>query len=581
MTPAIVRRFTRRLGILQSEIANVHAAALILASAGLASRLLGMLRDRLLAQRFGAGRELDVYAAAFNIPDTMSVLFLLGAASAAILPVFQERMARDRERAREFIAALAVLFLAGSCAVSLAAFFAAPLLSSWIAPGFSPAEQTRTALLARLMLFSPILLGLSGIFSVVVQSFQRFAVYAAAPLLYNTGIIFGILVLAPSLGITGVAAGVVIGALLHTALQIQSASLAGFGPDFFGTCRRLKSIMRSLDAPLRRVALLALPRVLSVSLAQLTLLVLDAMASTLAAGSVIIVTFAQNLYFVPIGIFGVSYATAIFPRLAVAASERAGEDFFRELAVGIRSILFWAAPSVALFIVLRAHIVRAVLGAGRFSWEDTRLTAAVLAAMALAIAAGALQTLLIRAYYALGNTWIPLAINGVASLISIALAFWFSNTLGARSPLGMMLAAVFRIGDLPHPEVLGLGLGFASGLMLDAAALYAVLALYARKKLGAFPLPRGADIVKIMGAAVVGGVVAYAVRSRFSEVVPLTTLARVLTQGLVAGGAGWVAYIGALTMAGSEEAALLRRVIARRLFSLRMLPQHWDSAETK
>jgi len=576
----MLRRF-RRMRFLHHEIASVHAAALILGAAGLASRILGVVRDRMLAGYFGAGRTLDIYNAAFNIPDFMATLFLLGSAGAAILPVFQEYALRDKKKAGELIATLAALFFVGSVTAAGAAFWGAPRIMRIIVPGFSPADQAVTVALTRVMLLSPILLGLSGIFSVVVQSSKRFFIYAIAPLLYNLGIMFGIIVLVPSWGIMGVGVGVVIGAALHMGLQVGSSAWLGFGWDFFGTLIHLRRRVALLGGDIAEVVLVAGPRVLAVSLAQLTLLALDAIGSTLAPGSVAVLGFAQNLYFVPVGIFGVSYATAIFPRLAAAASAQKGEEFFRELVGGVRSILFWTAPVSALCIVLRAHIVRLALGAGAFSWDNTRLVAAVLAALAIAMIAGAAQTLLIRAFYALGNTWIPLAVNATASILSVALAFLFMRALAASTPSGHWLAIVFRISDMAHPEVVGLGLGFAAGLLLDVVVLYAMLMRYARRSLGGGHTTVGIDGIKIIGAAVVAGVVAYLVRASFSDALPLSTLLRVLGEGATAASAGLGVYFLILAMAGSEDVALLRRAVGRRLFSLRILPLYWDGDETK
>ena len=153
------------LKFLNREFATVHAGALLLGSAGLASRLLGVLRDRLLAGRFGAGRELDIYYAAFQIPDFVSVLFLLGAASAAVIPVFQELEAGSRGRARQFISELSTLFVISAGALAGLAFFLAPFVVQRLVPGFSASERSLTTTLTRLMLLSPILLGLSGILS--------------------------------------------------------------------------------------------------------------------------------------------------------------------------------------------------------------------------------------------------------------------------------------------------------------------------------------------------------------------------------------------------------------------------------
>ncbi len=571
----ILWRF-RKIGFLQNEIAGVHAAALILGAAGFASRLLGVVRDRLLAGRFGAGRELDIYHAAFNIPDFMATLFLLGAAAAAILPVFQGYAERDEKKARQFIAALAALFLIGSVAAAAAAFFMAPYAMRFIVPGFGSVDRARTLLLTRVMLLSPLLLGLSGIFSVVVQSRRRFFIFALAPIFYNLGIMFGIIALVPAMGIAGVAAGVVIGAALHMGLQAGSSAALGFGPDFFQTIAHVRERIALLGADIGRVAAVAVPRVLALSLGQLTLMALDAMGSMLAPGSVAVLGFAQNLYFVPVGIFGVSYATALFPRLAAAAASRRSEDFFRDLSGGVRSILFWAAPASVLCIVLRAHIVRLALGAGIFSWDNTRLTAAMLAALALAMIAGAAQTLLVRAFYAIGNTRLPLAVNAAAAFVSIALALFFVRALAAPTLLGGWLAMMFRIADVPHPEAVGLGLGFAVGLLLDVGLLYLLLMRSARRALGGFPAPMAADTAKIIGAAVVAGVVAYLVRASFSDALPLITFARVLGQGAAAAAAGIGVYWAALAWLGSEDLEALRRAAARRLFSIGVLPREWD-----
>ena len=239
----------RRLNFLNYEILNIHAAALVLGAAGLLSRLVGVLRNRLLFAEFGAGRELDIYYAAFQIPDFMAVLFLLGAASAAVLPIFQEYLTTDKKKAQEFIAALAGLFFLGSAAAALAAFFTAPFAVRFVAPGFSPQEQAFTATLARIMLLSPILFGLSGIFSVVVQSYRLFFVYALAPILYNLGIILGIVLLVPIFGVPGLGMGVVLGAAAHFGLQLGAAASRGFHFDPSLACIMMQAKLGSKWKP--------------------------------------------------------------------------------------------------------------------------------------------------------------------------------------------------------------------------------------------------------------------------------------------------------------------------------------------
>lgn len=560
-----------RLSFLNQEVVNVHAAALVLGAAGLASRLVGVVRNRLLFAEFGAGRELDIYYAAFQIPDFMAAVFLLGAASAAILPLFQEYLLKEKKKAQEFIGTLSSLFFLGALAASLTAFFVAPAVIPLAAPGFSADEQALTVALTRIMLLSPVLFGLSGIFSVVVQSYQLFFVYALAPILYNLGIVLGIVWLVPLFGVHGLGMGVILGAAAHSALQFGAAASRGF---HFGA-------VRAPGPGVRRVLLLSFPRVLAMSLTQLTMMALVAIGSLLEHGSVAVFSAAQDLYFVPIGVFGVSYAVAVFPRMARSAAQGAGADFFAELAAGIRGILFWVAPAATLTIVLRAHIVRAALGAGAFSWEDTRLTAAVLASLAVAMAAGAVQTLLIRAFYALGKTWLPLGVSVATSLFSIGLAWVLTSLLApsgraAGSAFGREVAALFRLGDLPHPEVLGLGIGFAAGIIANVIVLWIFLLRSGAAQFGVRSERQQAALGKIVIAAVLAGIAAYVVRVSFSETVPLITFTRVVGQGAAAAGAGMGVYWAALAWLGSEDAAAMRRAAARRLFSIGVLPREWD-----
>lgn len=554
---------------LNGEISNVHSAAFLLGAAGLLSRLLGILRDRMLAAHFGAGRELDVYFAAFQIPDIISVVFLLGAGSAAILPIFQEYLARDKERARILISQLFFLFILGSVLLMLIALFLAPYFMRLVTPGFSAQDRDLTVALTRIMLLSPILLGLSSIFSAVVQSFQRFLAYALAPVLYNLGIIAGVFFFVPIWGLPGLAIGVVLGAFLHFALQFFAVGKLGFLP-------RLLTPRSLFGQGALRVMRLAFPRVLSVSVTRLTVLVLVAIGSTLAAGSIAVWQLAQNLFFVPVGIFGVSYAIVLFPKLSLSYLNRNATSFFQELYLGLRTILFWIMPTAVIFIVLRAHIVRVSLGAGAFSWEDTRLSAAVLAALTIAMLAEGVVSLLIKAYYALENTWWPLAINIGASLISIALAFVFSRMLAIASPLRDFITGVFRISDLPSPEVLGLALGFSLGLVLNILFLYFALQRLAERTFKVcehYPL---VTLWKITLAAFAAGAAAYAVRVSFSETLPLITFVRVLAQGVIAGAVGFGVYFGFLALLRAEEMNWLMSALRKRLMKPKVLPQDWN-----
>ncbi|MDZ4260566.1 MAG: murein biosynthesis integral membrane protein MurJ, partial [Candidatus Sungbacteria bacterium] len=520
------------------SISSIHAAAFLIGSAALISRLLGMFRNRLLATHFGAGRELDVYFAAFQIPDFVATLFLLGAGSAAILPVFQEYMQDNKERARHLISSLQTSFLVASSIVAMIVFFFVPLLLRIMVPGFSDADRSLTALLTRIMLLSPILLGLSSILSAVVQSFQRFFAYALAPIFYNIGIIIGIIFFVPAFGIMGLGMGVVLGALMHLTIQIISITQVRMMP---------RIIFRNFSGGLKKVVSLSLPRVISLSLAQVTVVGLTALGSTLHAGSISVLKLSQDLYFVPVALIGVSYSVVIFPRLSEAFLNRNADTFYRELFLGLRTIALWITPTIALFIVLRAHIVRVAYGAGQFSWEDTRLTAASLAILAIAMIAGSITQLLIKAFYAIEKTWMPLVINMFASALAISSAIFFSHALRGSSAFASLTLHIFRVSDLPSADVLGLALGFTLGLLVDNVLLYIALRSSARAAFNTayeFPLRPMAHIAV---AAALAGISAYLVRLTFQPL-PLVTLARVLLQGLMAGIVGFTVYIVLLTM---------------------------------
>ena len=240
---------------------SIHAAALTIGAAGLLSRILGIFRDRLLAAHFGATRTLDIYYAAFQIPDFLFTVFLLGAASAAIIPVLADMEVRDRGRAHLFVRELVTVFFVGSVAVWGAALFLAPHIAGYLVPGFGGEDRALMIVLTRIMMASPVLLGMSNIISAVLQAHRRFLAFALSSVFYNLGIIAGILFFLPRWGAPGLAAGVLLGAGLHLLVQMPAFYSLGFGfllawPGF---------LRRGLSASVRKVIALSLPRVAALS----------------------------------------------------------------------------------------------------------------------------------------------------------------------------------------------------------------------------------------------------------------------------------------------------------------------------
>jgi len=236
--------------LLRIESKTIGAAALLLAGSALISRLLGLLRDRLLASRFGAGEELDMYFAAFRIPDFIYGILIMGGFTAVFLPIFSEYLEKNKEEAFRMVSNLLNVLFVLLAGFAFILFVFMPFLIQLVTPGFSGEMREATVPLARLMLLSPILLGLSAVFSGMLQYFGKFLVYSLAPVLYNAGIIVGILFFAPAMGLIGIAWGVVLGAALHFLIQVYPVFQSGFS---------FKNVFSFFDPPLLRMVRLTAP----------------------------------------------------------------------------------------------------------------------------------------------------------------------------------------------------------------------------------------------------------------------------------------------------------------------------------
>ena len=323
-----------------SQTKTVTSAAGILAISYLISGFLGLFRDRLLAGRFGASLELDVYFAAFRIPDFVYNIIILGGLIVAFLPLFSEYFSQKKSEAWQMTNYILNAFLFFLISISLILFILTPWLIDWIFPGFGPEAKKIAIPLTRLLFLSPIFFGISNLLSGILQYFNRFFVYSLTPILYNLGIIFGILFLAPKFGIFGVGMGVIFGAFCHMAIQIPAARNCGFSYQFLFNLRY---------PALKRIFKLMIPRVFGVAAQQINLIVITALASMISAGSIAIFNFSNNLQSLPIGIIGASFAVAIFPTLSRTWAEGKREEFIEKFSSVFRQILFLTIP-ISLFI---------------------------------------------------------------------------------------------------------------------------------------------------------------------------------------------------------------------------------------
>ncbi|MCI0533528.1 oligosaccharide flippase family protein, partial [bacterium] len=359
----------RILKIFQRQWGSLHEAAYLLGFFALLSQILGLFRDRFLAHSFGASAPLDVYYAAFRIPDFLFVSLASLAGAYVLIPFFIEKRKAGKEEARRFLSQVFTALFFLMAVVSAILFAVMPYLAPYAAPGFSSADLEEFVFLSRLLLISPFLLGFSNLLGSVTQALEKFFLFAMSPILYNLGIILGIAFFAPHWGVQGVAFGVLIGAFFHLAVQLPAVLSEGLFPRFS------RVNFRQVGA----VFAVSLPRTLALSANHFAILVLVAIASLVSQGSVSIFQFAFNLQSAPLSIIGVSYSVAAFPMLVRLFGSGDTKKFLEHMGSALRHIIFWSIPVVFLMIVLRAQIVRVILGSGAFNWEHTRLVAAALA----------------------------------------------------------------------------------------------------------------------------------------------------------------------------------------------------------
>lgn len=503
----------------------VTKGALIVAFFSVVSRLLGVLRDRLLASTFGAGSILDSYYAAFKIPDFIFNTFVLGALASALIPVFIQY--REREGlGRSFdlsnkVLNLLTLILSGGAVVGV---IIAPWLMKIIAPGFDAVSLVLAVKLTRLMLIAVVIFGASNVLSSVLQAQQRLVSFSLAPVLYNVGIIFGIFIMVPQWGAYGLAAGVVLGSILHLLVQLPAVWRLGWRP---------KLIWEFKDSGLREVIKLILPRTFGLAAAQINQIITASFVSTLAVGSLAAFSLALNLHSFPINVFGVSLAVAVFPLLSQAHSTSQHQDFVRYFSQNIRRILFYALPLSVLFLVLRAQLVRVVLGSGAFDWQDTIRTAQALGFLALAIVSDSILPLVARSFYALKDTRTPLLAGLVSILVNL-----------------IMLMSLRDFG------LAGVGIAYVCASVINLFILLAILG-HRLGNLEAEWIIKG--LWRMSLGALTAAASAWGVLYLVAPHVNMNTFFGIFSQGLAAGLAGALSYLIVSVALGLSEIDFIRR----------------------
>ncbi|MBI4492679.1 MAG: murein biosynthesis integral membrane protein MurJ, partial [Chloroflexi bacterium] len=467
----------------------VAAAAALLMLGSVASRLLGLVREQVMAALFGATGGTDAFVAAYTVPTTVYDLLVGGAISAALVPVLVDVAERDE---RFWRLASALLTLAGLATAALAGALVplAPLLLGLLVPGFASSRQDLAVLLVQLMLPALVLQGVSGVAMAALYARQRFALPAFGAAVFNLGLILAALALHALLGVTALVVGVLLGALLQAALQV--AGLARLGLRFRPAL--------DLRMPEVRTAIRLYGPVAAGMLVTIAGVIIDRnLASRLEEGSMSVMRYATTLVQFPLGLVGIATSLAVLPTLsrhaaAFTAGSRAGLDGYRQtLGFGVRLVLLLMVPATVGLIVLSEPVVGLLFERGAFTTYDTLRTSQVFLAYAPQIPFTALDQLLIVAFYARKDTRTPVLVGVGTVLLYLAAALLLLAPLGV---VGLALANALQ--NSLHGLALFLLLQRAvGGLATSALAVHLLKLGLAAAAMGlaiALALPLGAGL---------------------------------------------------------------------------------------
>ena len=418
---------------------GVIGAVLLIGLSFLGSRLLGVARTGVIADQFGTSVELDAFWVAMRLPDLVFQLLAGATLAAAFIPVYARVLQNRGERSAWRLASIVLNWvLIGTIALAVAVFFAAEWIVPALAPGLGEDSGVQDAIiedavfLTRVLLLSPILFAVSGMLTGILHARRHFLLPAISPMLYNLAIILGALLLPEELGVEALVIGVVAGSGLHLMIQLPALSTAlvrsggGLGFNFN---------LGDLEA--REVLRLMAPRTLGLAAAQINLIVLTFFGSLLGVSTISALNFAWLLLMFPVGLFGISLATAVFPSLAERAAVGGPSAVNSLVSQTLRFTLFLAIPASVGMLLLRDSIVATLLEHGAFDAAASQLVSDALLFYSIGVFAHAAIEIVSRGFYALGDTRTPVALAISSMLLNIILSALLVGPMGLK---GLALA---------------------------------------------------------------------------------------------------------------------------------------------
>lgn len=417
-----------------------------------AAKALSLVQTVIIANVFGVGREWDAFVTANRIPEQIFNLVAGGVLAHAFIPIFTSFLARDddsgawRLASRVINTAFLVAFIA-----SLIAFFTAPwLVENVVAPGFDAQSVQETANLMRILLLSTLIFSISGIVMGILQSFNSFLLPALAPILFDVGLLFGVIFLIEPLGSTGIAIGAVLGALLHLGIQV---------PGLIRYRARWSLTLGWNDPHLRRVIKLMIPRMFDLGLFSFATIFGNNIASRLGPGAVSALDWGWRLMQIPQTLIGTAMGTVIFPTLAALSEQGDIAGKRTAMSGAVRFILVATIPSAIGLIVVGQPLV-SLLERGEFDATATALVYNTLRFFALGVVVHSILEIIARSFYADKDTFTPLLVAVGGTAVNIVAALVFSGVL---------------TGDLNIENVGGLALANTLGIAFEVVALMIIL----------------------------------------------------------------------------------------------------------
>jgi len=538
------------------------------------TKILAILKMGMIAGKFGAGRELDIFYIANTIPELIFNIIAVGSINAALIPTFSQCLNKEGQAMtiRLFQKVLIWSLIIFTIAAFVMFLFTPQLIAlstkfeiGGVATVFTPDESMLATQMMRTMLLSPILLGVSSVISAYLLLQRRYFVTRLAPLLYNIGTIFGVVVMVPIMNgsVQGLAYGMVIASVMHLLIQL---------PTLLKVIRSegLKRVEVSKEY-FKQIGKLALPRALTVAAGQVSAVFRNVLAFNLTPGSLSALQFGRNLYPIAVDVFGTTTAEAIYPKLSSLGAQGKREALAALLKKGFQQLLFLTLPVMVLMLVLRLPIVRfayGLMGPG-FKWEDSIMTSWVLFFLAFLIVSESVEAVVVRGFYALSDTATPFVVSIIYMILNLVLGYFlvifFSNfnTYSLVQPYGALgiktLIGYFSTPGGSAVAIGGLALGSAIARGVEALALTILL----NKKVRFLNKLQLLSIGKKVFSSVVMGMALYSSFRLFDSLLDTTRVVQLLVVLSLSTVVGVSAYLVAEYLVDDSDVLVVRTIFGR------------------